>query len=147
MLTIVQEAVRAYREGTDEDIRQQEMEANVMEEQSDPKIEEWVEIIQDHGNTRGWMMLYQQALHVYWVLKRLLAKALEQVAGEVTEIAQGMPNLKKEMKNMQVIMIMQDNKLDEIQQWLAQMAQMTQAPTEPMASLANVDLITDDRKE
>lgn len=41
-------------------------------------------------------------------------------------------------------MIMQDNKLDEIQQRLAQ---MTQAPTEPMASLANADLITDDRKE
>lgn len=32
MLTAVQEAARAYREGTDEDIRQQEMEANVMEE-------------------------------------------------------------------------------------------------------------------
>lgn len=32
MLTAVQEAMRAYREGTDEDIRQQEMEANVMEE-------------------------------------------------------------------------------------------------------------------
>lgn len=65
----------------------------------------------------------------------------------MAEIAQGMPNLKKEMKNMHVIMIMQDNKLDEIQQRLAQMAQMTQAPTEPMASLANADLITDDQKE
>lgn len=65
------------------------------------------------------MMLDRQALHVYWVLKRLLAKALEQVAGEVAEIAQGMPNLKKEMKNMQVIMTMEDNKLDEIQQRLA----------------------------
>lgn len=64
-------------------------------------------------------MLDRQALHVYWVLKRLLAKALEQVAGEVAEIAQGMPNLKKEMKNMQVIMTMEDNKLDEIQQRLA----------------------------
>lgn len=47
MLIVVQEATRAYREGTDEDVRQliQEMEANVMEEQSDPKIEEWAEII------------------------------------------------------------------------------------------------------
>lgn len=65
----------------------------------------------------------------------------------MAEIDQGMPNLKKEMNNMHVIMIMQDNKLDEIQQRLAQMAQMTQAPTKPMASLANADLITDDQKE
>ena len=72
---------------------------------------------------------------------------LEQVGGEVAEIAQGMPNLKKEMKNMQVIMIIQDNKLDGIQQRLAQMAQKTQDSTEPMATPANADLITDDRKE
>jgi len=55
------------------------------------------------------------------VLKRLLAKVLEQVAGEMAELAQGMPNMKKEMKNLQIIMIMQDSKLDEIQQQLKQL--------------------------
>ena len=55
------------------------------------------------------------------MLKRLLAKVLEQVAGEMAELAQGMPNMKKEMKNLQIIMIMQDSKLDEIQQQLKQL--------------------------
>lgn len=41
-LTTVQDATRAYREGIDDDIREviQEMEASVMEEQSDSEIEE-----------------------------------------------------------------------------------------------------------
>lgn len=115
-----------------------------MEEQSDPEIEEWADIIHDPGNTRGRLTFYMQALHVYLVLKRLLAKALEQVAGEVAEMAQGMLNLKKEMKNLQVILIMQDNKLEEIQQRLIQ---MTQAPKDLVEALENVDLVNDDRKE
>lgn len=44
------------------------------------------------------MSLYEQALHVYWVIKRLLEKAMEQVAMEMAELAQGIPNLKKEIK-------------------------------------------------
>ena len=55
------------------------------------------------------------------MLKCLLAKVLEQVAGEMVELAQGMPNMKKEMKNLQITMIMQDSKLDEIQQQLKQL--------------------------
>jgi hypothetical protein len=48
------------------------------------------------------------------VLKHLLARALEQVSGEMAELAQGIPNMKKEMKNLQITMIMQDSKMDEI---------------------------------
>lgn len=116
-LTAVQDAAGAYREGTDDDIRHiiQEMEANVMEEQSDSEIEEYAEVIRDPGNTRGRLRLYRKTLHIYWVLKCLLAKALEQVAREMVEISQGMLNLQKEMKNFQVIMMMQNNKLEEMQ--------------------------------
>jgi len=32
----------------------------------------------------------------------------------MAELAQGMPNMKKEMKNLQITMIMQDSKLDKI---------------------------------
>lgn len=46
------------------------------------------------------MTLYKQALHVYWVMKRLLAKAMEQVAMEIAELSQGIPNLKKELRNI-----------------------------------------------
>lgn len=71
----------------DADIRKliQELEENFMEEDSEPKMEEWGDLISDPGNTKGRMTLYKKTLHVYWVLKRLLAKALEQVAGEMAK--------------------------------------------------------------
>lgn len=34
----------------------------------------------------------------------------------MAELAQGIPNMKKEMQNIQVTLIMQDNKLEEIKQ-------------------------------
>lgn len=49
-------------------------------------------------------------------MKRLLAKAMEQVAIEMAELSQGIPNLRRELKNIQITMLMQDKKLDEIQQ-------------------------------
>jgi len=79
-------------------------------------MEDWEYILPDPGNTRGRMNLYKQALHVYWVMKRILAKAIEQVAMDMAELSQGIPNLKKELQNIQVTLIMQDKKLDEIQQ-------------------------------
>lgn len=89
-----------------------------MEEDLEPEMEEWRDLIRDLGNTRGIMTLYKQALHVYWVLKHLLAKAVDQVAGEMAKLPQGMPSMKKEMKNLQIIMIMQDSNLKVIQQQL-----------------------------
>lgn len=85
----VQEAERAYSEETNADIRRiiQELEATAMQEDSDPEMEDWGNLIPDPGNTRGRMSLYKQALHVYWVLKRLRAKAMEQVAMEMIEMA------------------------------------------------------------
>lgn len=79
MRHMVQEAEKAYNEGTDADIRRiiQELEANAMQEDSEPEMEDWGNLIPDLGNTRGRLSLYKQALHVYWVLKRLLAKAME----------------------------------------------------------------------
>lgn len=50
-------------------------------------MEDWGNLIPDPGNTRGCLSLYKQALHVYWVLKRLLAKIMEQVAMEMAEMA------------------------------------------------------------
>lgn len=51
-------------------------------------------------------------------MKRLLAKAMEQVAMEMEKLSQGIPNLKKELQNIQITLFMQDNKMDEIQQQL-----------------------------
>jgi len=79
-------------------------------------MENWEYLLPDPGNTRGRMTMYKQALHVYSVMKRLLAKAMEQVAMEMAELSQGIPNLKKELQNMQVTLIRHDKKLEEIQQ-------------------------------
>lgn len=57
-------------------------------------MEDWEFLLHDPGNTRGRMSLFKQSLHIYWVMKRILAKALEQVATEMAELAQGVPNLR-----------------------------------------------------
>lgn len=116
----VQEAGRAYSKETNVDIRRiiQELEASAMQEDSDPEMEDWGNLISDPGNTRSRLSLYKKGLHVYQVLKRLLAKAMEQVAMESVEMAEGIPNSKKEMKNLQITLLMQDSKLEAIQQHL-----------------------------
>jgi len=98
----IQRVEQSYSENTNADIRRiiQQLEEEATQEQVDSKIEGWEYLLSDLGNTRGRMTLYKQALHVYWVMKRLLAKAMEQVAMEMVESAQGIPNLKREMKNI-----------------------------------------------
>lgn len=117
---MAQDAEKAYNEGTNEDIRKiiQELENNVLQEPYDPEMEEWSTLLPDLGNTRGRLSQYEQALHVYWVVKRLIAKAMEQVVDEMIEIAQGIPNLRREMKNLHVTIQMQDTRLEEIQTML-----------------------------
>jgi len=113
---MAQEAEKAYIKGTNEEIRRiiDALENKVLEEASDPEMEEWSILIPDPGNTRGLLSLYKKALHMYWVVKHLLAKAMEQVAVEMTEIAQGLPNMEKEMNNLQLMIRKQDNRMEEI---------------------------------
>jgi len=51
-------------------------------------------------------------------MKRLLAKALEQVATEMVEIAQGGPELRRELQFIHISLEMQENKLDDLHQML-----------------------------
>lgn len=110
----------AYSEDTNANIRRiiQRLEDEATQEQSEPEMKDWEYLLPDPRNTSGRMSLYKQALHVYWVIKRLLEKAMEQVAMEMAELAQGIPNLKKEIKNLQITLLMQDSKFNEIQQQL-----------------------------
>ena len=57
------------------------------------------------------------------------------------KIAQGLPNIKKDMKSLQIIMIMQDSKLDEIQQWLMK---LSPAPGDSATTPENVESDKDD---
>jgi len=109
---------RAYCEKTKKDIRRiiQQLEEEAIQGQSDSEMGDWEYLLPDPGNMRGRMPLYKQTLHVYWVTKRLLAKAMERVAVEMAELSQVIPNMKKELQNIQVTLIMQDKKMDEIQQ-------------------------------
>lgn len=121
----VQYAEMAYSKDTHADIRRiiQHLEEEAIQEQSGSEMEDWEYPLPDPGNTRRCMSLYKQALHVYWVMKRLLAKAMEQVAMEMAELAQGIPNLKREMNNLQITLMTQDGKLEEIQQQLEKLTQ------------------------
>lgn len=95
-------------------------------------MEDWEYLLPDLGNTRGRMPLYKQALHVYWVMKRLLAKAMEQVAMEMAELSQGISNLKRELNKLQITIMMQDGKLDEIQQQIQKITQEIKAKQQQM---------------
>ena len=114
----IQHAEKAYCENTNENIRKiiQQMEEEATRAQSDSEMEDWEYLLPDPGNTRGRMTQYKQTLHVYWTIKRLMAKAMEQVAMEMVEMSQESPYMKKEMHNIKVTLIMQDKRLEEIQQ-------------------------------
>lgn len=113
---ITQEAERAYNTKTNEEIRKiiDALEDKVLEEVSDPEMEEWNTLLPDPGNTRGSLSLYKRTLHMYWVVKHLLAKAMEQVAEEMMEMVQGPLNLKREMNNLQFMIQKQDSRMEEI---------------------------------
>jgi len=51
-------------------------------------------------------------------MKRLLEKALEQEATEMAESAQGVPNLRRDLRIIQITLEMQAKKLEEIQQMI-----------------------------
>lgn len=55
MNQMVQEAEKAYNEGTNAEIRRiiQEMEANALQEDSEEEMEDWGNLIPDPGNTRS----------------------------------------------------------------------------------------------
>lgn len=97
-----QEVETTYNKETNEEIRRiiDVLEDRVLEEPSDPEMEEWSTLLLDPSNTRGRLTLYKQALHMYWVLKHLLAKVMEQVAIEMMEITHEEPEMKKEVANL-----------------------------------------------
>ena len=92
-------------------------------------MEYWEILIHDPGNTRGRMSMFKQSLHIYWVMKRLLAKALEQAATAMAELAQGVPNLRRELRIIQITLEMQEKKLDEIQQLIKEGQQIVNKET------------------
>lgn len=118
----LQEAEDAYQKDTNPKVRQiiDHLEEEALEDLSEPSMEDWENYIPDPGHTRGRMTLYKQSIHVYSGVKRLLAKAMEQVATEMAEMIQGSSTLRKDLENIQQNQIILDKKMDRIIQWLQQ---------------------------
>jgi len=103
----------AYSKETNSDIRRiiNVLENKVLKEPSNPEMEEWDTLLLDPRNTRGRLTLYNQALHMYWVMKHLLARAMEQVAVEMAKISQGVSDMKKELDSLQFMTRKEDIKI------------------------------------
>lgn len=96
----------------------QYLEEEALQNQSDDEMEEWEFLLHDPGHTRGRMSLFKQSLHIYWVMKGLLAKAMEHVAKEMVELAQGDQTIRRELSYLRIAMTKQEEQLDVIQQML-----------------------------
>ena len=136
---VVHEAEQAYNLETNLDIRKiiDAMEDRVLEEPSDPEMDEWASQLPDPGNTRGRLTLYRRALHTYWVLKHLLAKAMEQVAAEMVEMAQETAAAKKEVANVEGLLRQQNEQLKEIQETLKELGKTSDSNKSGRGNAAN----------
>lgn len=96
----------------------QRLEEEALQDQSDEEIEDWTFLLHDPGHTRGRMSLFKQSLHIYWVMKGIMAKALTQVAKEMVNLAKGEPDIRRELSFLRIALSKQEEKLDAIQQML-----------------------------
>lgn len=75
----VRRAEQAFRRYPNPAVRRvmQHLEEEMLQEHSDEDMEDCEFLLHDLGHTRGRISLFKQSLHIYWVVKGLLAKALE----------------------------------------------------------------------
>lgn len=90
----------------------------MLQEQSEEDMEDCEFLIHDPGHTRGRISLFKQSLHIYWVVKGLMAKALEQVAKEMVNLAKGDPDLRRELRFLRIAATKHEEQLDAMQQML-----------------------------
>lgn len=116
----IRRAERAFQRNTNPAVRRvmQVMEEESLQDQFVDEMEDWEFLIHDPGHTRGRMSLFKQSLHIYWVMKRLLAKALEQVTKEMVELAKGDPDLRRELSLIRSAVERQEEKMEAIHQML-----------------------------
>jgi len=66
--------------------------------------------------------------------EEIVGKALEQAATKMAELAQGVPNLRRELRIIQITLDMQDKKLEEIQQMIKEGQQGANRETEQQSA-------------
>jgi len=94
------------------------LEEEALQNHSDEEMGDLEFLLHDPGHTRGRMSLIKQSLHIYWVMKGLLAKALEHVAKEMVELALGDQKIRGELSYLRIAMTKQEEQLDYIQKLL-----------------------------
>lgn len=72
-----------------------------MEEDSEDEMEEWKDHILDPRNTKGRLSQFKQTLHLYWLMKRLVGKSMDQVSMDMALIIRDMPDYKKDLQTIQ----------------------------------------------
>ena len=50
-----------------------------IEEAGEPSVEEWENLITDPGNTRGWLTMFKQTIHLYWLMKCIIVKVITEI--------------------------------------------------------------------
>ena len=61
------------------------------------EMEAWREVFPDLGNTKGRLTQFKHTLYLYWLIKSLMGKAMEQLSMGVAMTLQDMPNYKKDL--------------------------------------------------
>jgi len=116
----IRRAEQAFRHYPNPAVRRvmQHLEEELLQGQSEEDREDCEFLIHDPRHTRGRISLFKQSLHIYWVVKGLMAKALEQVAKEMVNLAKGEPDLRRELRFLRIAMTKHDEQLDAMQQML-----------------------------
>lgn len=61
-------------------------------------MENWRTLIPNPGNTCGRISQFKKTLYLYWLMKSLLGKAMEEISVGMAVTVQGMSNYKKDME-------------------------------------------------
>lgn len=104
-IEIIQEAAMAYHENTSEEIQQliEKWEADInkqVETEMEMATEEWKDLILDPGQTRGRLTQFKRTRFMYWSMKSILRKALEQISMNLVALAQDFSKYRMEFDKL-----------------------------------------------
>lgn len=115
--------------------------------ESEEEMKAWHEVIPDPRNTRGRLTLFKKTLYLYWIMKSLMGKAMEQPSMGMEMTLQDMPNYKKNLQAIQFQLCKQDIRLDRIQRHIPCIIELEDAVGDSAEDPALVDSALEDRKE
>jgi len=101
------EGIHKILEEWEEEVKQDSVKNEEMEDRRT--------LVPDPGNTKGKITQLKHALYLYWLMKSLLRKAMEQISVGTVVIVQDMTNYKYEFKKLWFQLHKKDIKLGRIE--------------------------------